>query len=86
MRADLRALLQRIVNGERSFAHPIEELVENLHVLESYGWVRDVKTKRSDMEAGHPWYLATVSGVRQSSTRAPGVQRACERAHSAPSL
>jgi hypothetical protein len=27
----------------------------------SYGWVRNVVTKRSDMEAGNPWYLA--SGV-----------------------
>lgn len=60
MRADLRALLQRIADGERSFDHPTEELVENLHILKSYGWVTNVRTKRSDMEAGHPWYLATA--------------------------
>jgi hypothetical protein len=59
--ADLRALLQRIANGERSFDHPTEDLVENLHMLESYGWVRDVKAKRSDTEAAHPWYLATAT-------------------------
>jgi hypothetical protein len=58
--ADLRALLQRIANGERSFDHPTEDLVENLHILESYGWVSNVVTKRSDMEAAHPWYLATA--------------------------
>jgi hypothetical protein len=61
MRSDLRSLLQRIASGERGFPHPTEDLVENLLILESYGWVRNVVTKRSDMEAGNPWYLA--SGV-----------------------
>jgi hypothetical protein len=60
MRADLRALLQRIAEGERRFLHPTDDLVENLHVLEAYGWIRNLVTKRSDMEAGHPWYLATA--------------------------
>lgn len=61
MRADLRALLQRLAKGERGFDHPDDGLVDNLHTLQSYGWVRDVRTKRSDMEAGHPWYLATAT-------------------------
>lgn len=60
MRADLRALLQRLAQGERRFDNPTEDLVDNLYTLQSYGWVRNVLAKRSVMEVGHPYYLATA--------------------------
>jgi hypothetical protein len=60
MRADLRALLQRLAQGERRFDNPTEEFVDNLYTLQSYGWVKNVLAKRSVMEAAHPYYLAAA--------------------------
>lgn len=45
---------------------------EDLHILESYGWATNVHAKRSDMEAGHPWYLATADITDEG---AAGAQR-----------
>ncbi len=60
MQAHLRALLRRLAKGEREFPHPTDDLVEALHILESYGWVENVVTTRSPRAAGHPWYLASA--------------------------
>jgi hypothetical protein len=59
MRADLRALLQRLAKGEQRFDNPTEDLVDDLRTLEAYGWASSVIAKRSATQPGHPYYIAT---------------------------
>jgi hypothetical protein len=53
-------ILQRLADGERSFSYPTQELVDDLHEMAGYGWVRRVKTLRDYQQATDGWYLVTA--------------------------
>ena len=55
-----RALLQRIADGQRSFSHPSQELVDDLHSMEGHGWLRNVKTLEAHQQAGGGWDVAAA--------------------------